>query len=77
MTAPDSSCSKPVTSTPSSIEAPAARAFDASPSIESRLNAKPPWCSCRQTLSPGARQSGNSVRMCSATSASPVISSES
>ena len=62
---------------PSSISAPAARAFEASPSIESRLKAKPPGRSCRQTLSPGARQSANSERMWAATSASPRISSDS
>ena len=56
--APDPSSTKPVTSTPSSISAPAARAFEARPSIDSRLNAKPPRLSCRQTLRPGARQSG-------------------
>ena len=42
-----------MTSTPSSISAPAARAFEARPSIDSRLNAKPPRLSCRQTLRPG------------------------
>ena len=77
VTAPDPSSSNPVTSTPSSISRPAARAFEASPSIESRLNAKPPGRSWRQTLSPGARQSGNSSSMWAATSASPRISSES
>ncbi len=59
-TAPESSRSKPVTSTPSAISAPARSAFDARPWIDSLLNAKPPRCSCRQTLSPGARQSGKS-----------------
>src|SRR3954463_5356228 len=55
VTAPEASDSKPVTSTPSTICAPAARALSASPSIDSRLNANPPACSCRQTVSPGAR----------------------
>ena len=75
-TAPDSSNAKPVTSTPSAIEAPAARAFEASPSIDSRLNAKPPGRSCRQTVSPRARQSPNSELMWAATSSSPTISSD-
>ena len=52
VTAPEPSRSKPVTSTPSTISAPAARALSASPSIDSRLNANPPRCSCRQTVSP-------------------------
>ena len=54
---------KPVTSTPSTIDAPAARALSASPSIDSRLKAKPPTRSCRQTVSPSARQSPNRPRM--------------
>ena len=64
VTAPESSSSKPVTSTPSAISAPATSAFLARPSIDSLLNAKPPRCSCRQTDRPGARQSGNIARMC-------------
>jgi hypothetical protein len=39
VTAPDPSSSKPVTSTPSAIRAPAARALSASPCIDSWLNA--------------------------------------
>ena len=54
---------KPVSSTPSTISAPARRAFSARPSIDSLLNAKPPACSCRQTVSPGARQSEYRLRM--------------
>ena len=77
VTAPEPSISKPVTSTPSSIVAPAARALAARPCIESLLNAKPPWRSCRHTLSPGARQSPKSERMWALTSASPRISWES
>jgi hypothetical protein len=57
-TAPELSRSKPRTSTPSTIVAPAARAFAARPCIDSLLKAKPPACSCRQTVSPFARQSG-------------------
>ena len=37
VTAPEPSSSKPMTSTPSSMVAPASRALEASPSIESRL----------------------------------------
>ena len=62
VTAPELSLSKPVTSTPSTICAPAARALSARPCIDSLLNAKPPACSCRQTVRPWARQSGYSPR---------------
>ncbi len=43
----------------------------AGPCTDSRLKAKPPWCSCRQTVTPFARQSGKSAFMCASTSASP------
>src|SRR4051794_37999137 len=76
VTAPELSLSNPVTCTPPTICAPAARALSARPSIDSRLNAKPPACSWRQTVRPGARQSGYSELMCSNTSRSPVCSSE-
>ena len=76
VTAPESSRSNPVTSTPVRISAPAARAFSARPSIDSRLNAYPPACSCRHTVRPGARQSPYSERMWAATSSSPTYSSD-
>ena len=75
-TAPELVEREAVTSTPSAISAPAARALEASPSIDSRLNAKPPGRSCRQTVSPRARQSPNSARMWAPTSSSPTISSD-
>ena len=59
VTAPLESDSNPVTRTPSTIRAPASRAFAASPCSEAMLFANPPLCSCRQTWTPWARQSGN------------------
>ncbi len=75
-TVPSSRDAKPVTSTPSRTETPSARHLSRSPSTDSTLNAKPPWCSCRQIVTPCARQSGKSAFMCASTSASPAISSE-
>ena len=57
VTAPEPSSSNPVTSTPSAISRRPTRALSARPRIDSWLKAKPPACSCRQTLRPSARQS--------------------
>ena len=63
--------SKPVTSVWEWIWTPSARHLSRRPATDSRLNAKPPWCSCRHTVTPFARQSGKSSFMCASTSASP------
>ena len=76
VTASSGPSSSPVTSTPVRISTPWPRAFAASPSTESWLNAKPPWDSCRQAVTPCARQSGKSSFMWRSTSASPVTKVE-
>ena len=48
---------KPVTSTPVRMLTPAPFALSASPSIEARLLAYPPFFSCRMEVTPGACQS--------------------
>ena len=57
-TVPSPASSSALTSTPVRISTPSSRHFPASPSTDSRLKAKPPWCSCRHAVTPCARQSG-------------------
>ena len=64
------------TSTSEQIVTPSDSHFPTRPCTEARLKAKPPWSSWRQTVTPFARQSGNSDFMCSSTSLAPTISSE-
>ena len=75
-TEPSEPSSSPSTSTPERIATPSDSHLPTNPRTESMLNAKPPCFSCRQTVTPRARQSGKSDRMCRPTSSAPTISSE-
>ena len=73
---PSASSSIARTSTPLTISTPSSAHLPASPSTDSRLKAKPPWCSCRSAVTPCARQSGKISRMYAPTSASPETNVE-